>query len=156
MTTNENDEKIGAEMKEMTTIFPFSMGANTRFSKFQKRVLILLQLSEFHMYLILLIFTGSRVKITLKITYIAKILWIGTRGSISFCNKAVANDVTYFLCYNQQKSFQSQPVSVRRLQTASGNNGNQWQPMVPLVKLPLVKLRTYPTFWLWCVYALHL
>ena len=58
MTTNENDEKIGAEMKEMTTIFPVSMGANTRFSKFQKRVLILLQLSEFHMYLILLIFTG--------------------------------------------------------------------------------------------------
>ena len=74
MTTNENDEQIGAEMKElavMTTISSISMAANTRFSKFQKRFL---------------------VKITLTISYIAKVLWTGTRGSICFCKKAVAND----------------------------------------------------------------
>ena len=35
MTTNKNDEHIGAEMKEITTIFSVSMGENTRFSKFQ-------------------------------------------------------------------------------------------------------------------------
>ena len=58
MTINENDEQIDAEMKEMTTIFSVSMGANTRFSKCQKRFLILSQLCEFHIYCILLIFTG--------------------------------------------------------------------------------------------------
>lgn len=36
MTINENDEQIGAEMMEMTTIFSLSMGANTRFNKIQK------------------------------------------------------------------------------------------------------------------------
>ena len=54
MTTNENDKQIGAEMKEMKNILSVSMGANTRFSKFQKRFLILPQLSKFHIYCILL------------------------------------------------------------------------------------------------------
>ena len=46
-------------MKEMTTIFSDPMGANSRFCKFQKKKkLILPQLSEFHIYCILLIFTG--------------------------------------------------------------------------------------------------
>ena len=58
MTINENEEQIGAEMTEMTTIFSVSVDANTRFSKFQKRFLILTQLREFNIYCILLIFTG--------------------------------------------------------------------------------------------------
>ena len=57
MTINENDEQIGAEIKEMTTIFSISLGANTSFSKFKKRFFILPQLSKFHIYCILLIFT---------------------------------------------------------------------------------------------------
>ena len=59
MTTNENDEQIGADMKEMTTIFSVSIGAKTKFSKFQKNKKISLpQLSECHFCRILLIFTG--------------------------------------------------------------------------------------------------
>ena len=86
MATNETDEQISAEMKEMTILFSVAMGANTSVSIFQKTFLILPQLREFHIYCILVIF-GFRVKISLKITYIAQIVWIGTRGSVCFVIK---------------------------------------------------------------------
>ena len=71
---------------------------------------------------------GSRVKINLKITYIALILWIGTRGSICFCNKAVANDYLLSLFTTGRKVANDSEFSdcqwyKWQLMTASGTKG---------------------------------
>ena len=98
-------------------------------------------------------------KVFWRLLIFAKILWIGTRRSICFCNKAVANDDLLSLFTTSRKVangsrypfgvlrppkwYQWQPMAV------NGTHGNQWQSMVPTVKLPLVllvKLRTYPKF----------
>ena len=70
---------------------------------------------------------GSRVKITLKITYIAKILWIGTRGSIGVCNKAVAKD------------------DLLSLFTTSRNIANSSQYTFGVFRLPMVPMATNGT-----------
>ena len=70
---------------------------------------------------------GSRVKITLKITYIAKILWIGTRGSIGVCNKAVAKD------------------DLLSLFTTSRNIVNSSQYTFGVFRLPMVPMATNGT-----------
>ena len=49
--------------------------------------------------------------------------------------------MTYFRCLPPTESYQWQLIFVRRFQTATGTNGNQWQSVVPMV--PLVKLRTH-------------
>ena len=88
---------------------------------------------------------GSRVNISLKFTYIAKLLVLATPVSICSYNGAVEND-DYFRCLPPIESYQWQLIFVRSFQTANGTNGNQWQPMVPMVKLPmipLVKLQTH-------------
>ena len=87
------------------------------------------QLNKFHIYCILLIFTGSRVKITLKITYIANILWKGYRGSICFCNKAVANgDLLSLFTTSRKVANDSQyPFGVFRLtMIPMATNDSQW------------------------------
>ena len=53
--------------------------------------------------------------------------------------------MTYFRCLPPTESYQWQLIFMS-FQIVNGTNGNQWQPMVPMVKLPmvpLVKLRTH-------------
>ena len=58
---DNNQWKWGADrckIKEMTTIFSVSVGANTRLSKFKKKIFYFTAANEFHISCILLIFTG--------------------------------------------------------------------------------------------------
>ena len=45
--------------------------------------------------------------------------------------------MTYVGCLPPTESYQWQLIFVWSFQTASGTNGNQWQPMVPMIKLPM-------------------
>ena len=85
----------------------------------------------------------SRVKIPFKFTYIAKLLVLAIPVSVIM---ELLKPMTYVGCLPPTESYQWQLIFVRSFQTANGTNGNQWQPMVPMIKLPmvpLVKLRTH-------------
>ena len=75
----------------------------------------------------------SRVKIPLKFTYIAKLLVLAIPVSVCSYNGVVETDD---LRYRTTESYQWQLIFVRSFQTANGTNGNQWQPMTPMIKLP--------------------
>ena len=83
----------------------------------------------------------TRVKITLKIIYIAKILWIGTRGSICFCNKAIANDDLLSLFTTSRNVANSADIRSE----FSDCLWYQWQPMAANAVIgKKQKLQTYP------------